>query len=100
MEIQAGRGALRQHQRMPLSCECQKTGMFDARCSVACISDIVLCRVVLCLRAAGAIVKEFRNGVVEGGLSPEATLSYDGQFLMSGGFLPRGGWLGWACVRA
>lgn len=52
----------------------------------------MLCRAVLCLRAAGAIVKEFRNGVVEGGLSPEATLSYDGQFLMSGGFAK--GWVG------
>jgi hypothetical protein len=33
---------------------------------------------------SGNIIKEFRNGVTEGGLAPEATLSYDGQFLLSG----------------
>jgi hypothetical protein len=30
------------------------------------------------------LVKQFVNGVTEGGASPEASLSYDGQYVMSG----------------
>lgn len=50
-------------------------------------------------------MKDFRNGATEGGLAPEATLSYDGQYLLSGGsILARCGWVavgvvvrGWGC---
>lgn len=38
--------ALRQHQCVPISSEGQKTGMFDVRCSAACIS--ISCRAVSC----------------------------------------------------
>jgi hypothetical protein len=29
-------------------------------------------------------MSEFRNGVTEAGMSPEASLSYDGQYVLSG----------------
>lgn len=32
----------------------------------------------------GAVIKQFTNGVIEGGAVPEASLSYDGQYLLSG----------------
>jgi hypothetical protein len=35
----------------------------------------------------GNVVRKFSNGTPEGGQAPEAALSADGQFVMSGGFL-------------
>jgi hypothetical protein len=44
------------------------------------------CGVLRCavLCPAGALLKEFSNGVMEGNMPPDASLSHDGRYVLSG----------------